>query len=46
MTIEATVGVGNTVAVRILSEGTNLGPLKGVVPSTVKRNSAGQNTGY
>jgi ketosteroid isomerase-like protein len=31
MTIEAIVAEGDTVAVRVLSEGTNLGPLNGVV---------------
>ena len=31
MTIEAMVAEGDTVAVRVLSEGTNLGPLNGVV---------------
>lgn len=42
MTIEAIVADGNTVAVRILSEGTNLGPLNGVMPPTGKRFSAYQ----
>jgi ketosteroid isomerase-like protein len=42
MTIEAIVAEGDTVAVRILSEGTNLGPLNGVVPPTGKRFSARQ----
>ena len=42
MTIEAMVAEGDTVAVRILSEGTNLGPLNGVVPPTGKRFSARQ----
>jgi predicted ester cyclase len=37
MTIEAIVAEGDTVAVRILSQGTNLGPLNGVVPPTGKR---------
>src|SRR5919197_4197546 len=37
MTIEAIVAEGDTVAVRVLSEGTNLGPLNGVVPPTGKR---------
>ncbi len=37
MTIEAIVAEGDTVAVRILSEGTNLGPLNGVMPPTGKR---------
>jgi len=42
MTIEAMVAEGDTVAVRILSEGTNLGPLNGVLPPTGKRFSARQ----
>jgi predicted ester cyclase len=42
MTIEAIVAEGDTVAVRVLSEGTNLGPLNGVVPPTGKRFSARQ----
>jgi predicted ester cyclase len=42
MTIEAIVADGDTVAVRVLSEGTNLGPLNGVVPPTGKRFSARQ----
>jgi predicted ester cyclase len=42
MTIEAMVAEGDTVAVRVLSEGTNLGPLNGVVPPTGKRFSARQ----
>ena len=37
MTIEAIVAEGDTVAVRVLSQGTNLGPLNGVVPPTGKR---------
>jgi predicted ester cyclase len=42
MTIEAIVAEGDLVAVRVLSEGTNLGPLNGVVPPTGKRFSAHQ----
>ena len=42
MTIEAMISEGDTVAVRILSEGTNLGPLNGVVPPTGRRFSARQ----
>jgi len=42
MTIEAIVVEGDTVAVRILSEGTNLGPLNEVVPPTGKRFAARQ----
>jgi len=34
MMIEAMIADGDTVAVRILSEGTNLGALNGVVPPT------------
>jgi predicted ester cyclase len=37
MRIEAIVAEGDTVAVRVLSEGTNLGPLSGVVPPTGRR---------
>ena len=36
MTIEAIVAEGDTVAVRILSEGTNLGAFNGVIPPTGK----------
>ena len=42
ITIEAILAEGDTVAARILSEGTNLGPLNGVVPPTGKRFSARQ----
>jgi predicted ester cyclase len=42
MTIEAMIAEGDTVAVRILSEGTNLGALNDVVPPTGKRFSARQ----
>jgi predicted ester cyclase len=42
MTIEAILAEGDTVAARILSEGTDLGPLNGVVPPTGKRFSARQ----
>jgi ketosteroid isomerase-like protein len=45
MTIEAMVAEGDTVAVRVLSEGTNLGPLNGVVPPTGKRFAACRATG-
>jgi predicted ester cyclase len=37
MTIEALVAEGDTVAVRILSEGTNLGKLNGTIPPTGRR---------
>ncbi len=37
MTIEALVAEGDTVAVRTLSEGTNLGELNGIMPPTGKR---------
>jgi steroid delta-isomerase-like uncharacterized protein len=37
MRIEAIVAEGDTVAVRVVSEGTNLGPLNGVVPPTGRR---------
>src|SRR5215218_7394045 len=46
MTVEAMVAEGDTVAVRILSEGTNLGALNGVVPPTGKRFSARQSHWY
>lgn len=46
MTIEAMISEGDTVAVRILSEGTNLGALNGVVPPTGKRFSAHQSHWY
>jgi len=42
MTIEAIVAEDDTVAVRVLAEGTNLGPLNGVVPATGKRFTARQ----
>jgi predicted ester cyclase len=46
MTKEAIVSECDTVAVRVLSEGTNLGPLNGVVPPTGKRFSARQSHCY
>ena len=42
MKIEAIVAEGDLVAVRVLSEGINLGPLNGVVPPTGKRFAARQ----
>lgn len=42
MTIEALVAEGNTVAVRTLTEGTNLGKLNGVMPPTGRRFAARQ----
>jgi predicted ester cyclase len=42
MTVEAVIAEGDTVAVRILSEGTNLGALNGMLPPTGKRFSARQ----
>ena len=42
MTIEAIVSDGDTVAVRALSEGTNLGKLNGVLPPTGRRFAARQ----
>ena len=42
MRIEALVAEGDLVAVRVLSEGTNLGPLNGVMPPTGKRFAARQ----
>jgi predicted ester cyclase len=46
MKIEAMITEGDTVAVMVLSEGTNLGPLNGVVPPTGKRFSARQSHWY
>lgn len=46
MNIEAMVSEGDIVAVRVLSEGTNLGPLNGVVPPTGKRFAARQSHWY
>jgi predicted ester cyclase len=40
--IEALIAQGDIVAVRVRAEGTNLGPIGGVVPPTGKRFSAGQ----
>jgi predicted ester cyclase len=37
MTVEAMIAEGDTLAIRILSEGTNLGALNGVVPLMCKR---------
>jgi predicted ester cyclase len=42
MRIEAMVAEGDTVAVRVFAEGTNLGPLNGVLPPTGKRFAARQ----
>ena len=42
MTIESIVEEGDVVAVRVLSEGTNSGPLNGVIPPTGRRFSAAQ----
>lgn len=42
MTVEAIVVDADHVAVRVLSEGTNLGPLNGVLPPTGRRFSAQQ----
>ena len=42
MTIEAIVAEGDMVAVRVFSEGTNLGPLNGMLPPTGKRFAARQ----
>jgi len=46
MTIEAMVAEGDTVAVRVVSEGTNLGLLNGVVPPTGRRFKARQSHWY
>ena len=42
MTIEAIASEGDVVAARVLTEGTNLGKLNGVMPPTGKRFSARQ----
>lgn len=42
MEIEALIAEGDTVAVRVRSEGTSFGPVAGVAPPTGKRFSAGQ----
>lgn len=42
MTIEAIVSEGDIVAARVLSEGTNLGMINGVIPPTGKRFAARQ----
>ncbi len=46
MTVEAIVAEGHLVACRVLSEGTNLGPLNGMMPPTGKRFSAQQSHWY
>lgn len=46
MTIEAVVAEGETVVCRVLSEGTNLGPLNGVVPPTGRTMRAHQTHWY
>ena len=46
MNIEAIVSEQDTVAVRVLSEGTNLGKLNGVMPPTGKRFAARQSHWY
>jgi len=46
MTIESVVADQDVVAVRVLSEGTNLGKLNGVVPPTGKKFSAHQSHWY
>jgi predicted ester cyclase len=46
MTVEAVVSDGDSVAARVLSEGTNLGKLGGVIPPTGKRFSARQSHWY
>jgi predicted ester cyclase len=42
MTIESIIEEGDVIAVRVLSEGTNLGMLNGVIPPTGRRFSAAQ----
>ncbi len=46
MTIEAIVAEGDIVVARVLSEGTNLGPLNGAIPPTGKRFRAYQSHWY
>ena len=46
MTIEELVAEGDLVVARVLSEGTNLGPLNGVIPPTGRRFSARQSHWY
>lgn len=46
MTVEAIVAEDDLVACRVLSEGTNLGPLNGVMPATGKRFVARQSHWY
>ena len=46
MTIESIVADGDTVAARVLAEGTNLGSLNGVIPPTGRRFSARQSHWY
>jgi predicted ester cyclase len=46
MTVESVVSEGDTVAVLVLSEGTNLGKLNGVIPPTGKRFSGRQSHWY
>jgi predicted ester cyclase len=42
MSVDSIVAEGDTVAVRVLSVGTNLGPLNGFIPATGRRFSAEQ----
>jgi predicted ester cyclase len=46
MNVEALVSEGDTVAVRVMSEGTNLGKLQGVMPPTGKKFSGRQSHWY
>jgi predicted ester cyclase len=46
MNVEAVVSEGDTVAVRVMAEGTNLGKLQGVMPPTGKKFSGGQSHWY
>jgi len=46
MKVEAVVGEGDVVVARVLSEGTNLGMLNGVIPPTGKRFSGYQSHWY
>jgi predicted ester cyclase len=46
MTVEAVVSDGDVVVARVLSDGTNLGKLGGIIPPTGKRFSARQSHWY
>jgi predicted ester cyclase len=46
MTVDSVVSEGDTVAVRVASEGTNLGPFQGVMPPTGRHFSGEQSHWY